>query len=368
MSEHKEFAPIADIESKKIASLSDRPNQSSRYGQGGLTAQQLKAKFDELSDEIIQKYNDLVSGLSGDEAAKYVRIIGLNGINTLYDLAAAVNNGSLADLMKFVPDGYSANVQYASVSDCLREIYEALETLKVDLDSIDQLSANHIVLRSHNSKLELGTTEPVFIYSPDYSELNIESIEGSSVFVNLRGTLNAADGISIDGEAVASERFVEEYVDENCAPISHTHSQYAESSDLDEVRSIAMGATQAVVYNSYADMVTALLAEQTPSLSVGQNIYIGTMQVPDLWVSAVTNTKSSMYTTESAILNRLKPISEGGNETLDLGFYHLKALETLKVDLTSCASADHTHSDYMTSSDVAFAIAQAVGAVINTAI
>ena len=103
------------------------------------------------------------------------------------------------------------------------------------------------------------------------------------------------------------------------------------TSAINEVNSIAKGANQAISYTSYSAMVTAINALASTALNVGQNIYIETLEVPDLWVYKVESTSSSYtYTTDEAITTALETTGY-----IQVGYYKLSALETQKVDLTN---------------------------------
>lgn len=100
---------------------------------------------------------------------------------------------------------------------------------------------------------------------------------------------------------------------------------------INEVNSIAKGANQAVGYSNYSTMITALNALDDDVYNVGQNIYIVTLEVPDLWVSSVESTSSTYtYTTDAAFISALET-----NGYVQVGYYRLSMLETQKVDLTN---------------------------------
>lgn len=95
----KKFERIteAQIRSKGVQSLADRPNASSQYGEGGLTAAQLKAAFDRLAIYLAEKINIIQSALSAEDAPEYIRIGGEDGAEvTLDDLLKSITNGNLA--------------------------------------------------------------------------------------------------------------------------------------------------------------------------------------------------------------------------------------------------------------------------------
>lgn len=103
------------------------------------------------------------------------------------------------------------------------------------------------------------------------------------------------------------------------------------TSAINEVNSIAKGANQALSYASYSAMITAFSSASSTDYNVGQNIYIETLDVPDLWVYKVESTSSSYtYTTDSAFTTALET-----NGYVQVGYYKLSALETQKVDLTN---------------------------------
>lgn len=100
----------------------------------------------------------------------------------------------------------------------------------------------------------------------------------------------------------------------------------------DDAYALAEGRENATSYTNYQAMVTALNAETAPTLKVGDNIYIETVGVPDLWVSDVLDSKASYtYTTDQAIVDALNDPSVG---YINIGWYRLDELETAKVDLS----------------------------------
>ena len=107
-------------------------------------------------------------------------------------------------------------------------------------------------------------------------------------------------------------------------------------------KSIAEGANQALSFGNYATMVTSFNALGDNAYKVGQNVYIVTTEVPDLWVSSIESTSSAYtYTTDSALINDL--VTNGYIQT---GYYKLSMLETQKVDLTNYIK----NTDYATNS------------------
>lgn len=113
------------------------------------------------------------------------------------------------------------------------------------------------------------------------------------------------------------------------------------SNDVDTVEAIAKGRNQALAYNSYSEMITALNGMTKDELKRGQNIYIGTVGVPDLWVYGVETTNTTYtYTNDETFVNGLN-----NNVTVQVGYYKLAQLETQKVDVINLGANDISIDD-----------------------
>lgn len=155
-----------------------------------------------------------------------------------------------------------------------------------------------------------------------------------------------------------------EFTDDLGSNPTHTHSQYLTThqdisgkqdiedntlntinktvpSAINEVNSIAKGANQALSYSNYQSMITAFNNLANNVHNVGQNVMIITLNVPDLWISAIESTSVPYtYTTDEAFTTELST-----NGYVQVGYYKLSALETQKVDLTNYV----TNTDYVES-------------------
>ena len=101
------------------------------------------------------------------------------------------------------------------------------------------------------------------------------------------------------------------------------------SDDVDTVEAIAKGRNQALAYNGYSEMITALNSMSADELNRGQNIYIATLGVPDLWVYDVEETNVEYtYVDDDTFVEGLNV-----NTTVQAGYYKLAQLETQKVDV-----------------------------------
>ena len=100
--------------------------------------------------------------------------------------------------------------------------------------------------------------------------------------------------------------------------------------ELDTVGAIARGRSQALAYSGYSEMITAVNEMELNDLSIGQNIYVGTAGVPDVWVYGTEATGVDYtYVDDNTFAEALK---NGG--TVQVGHYKLAQLETEEVDLS----------------------------------
>lgn len=137
MSELIKIQPITDanMRGKTIGELSDRPNQTSRFGQG-LTAQELKERFDAFPALIKDKINDIIKMISSKDATKYIRLPSVEE-SSLYDFLnlfgekQSEEDQSIAD---FIYAMYAlkneTEEQSHSISEILDQIAKDIASLK----------------------------------------------------------------------------------------------------------------------------------------------------------------------------------------------------------------------------------------------
>lgn len=105
-------------------------------------------------------------------------------------------------------------------------------------------------------------------------------------------------------------------------------STYATKTELQEGLA---GKSQSKTYNNYQAFVTAVNAMNNTALKVGDNVFIVTQDVPDMWVSAVNSSSATYtYSSDSATVTAL-----GSANGLTVGYYVFRELETEKVDLST---------------------------------
>lgn len=102
---------------------------------------------------------------------------------------------------------------------------------------------------------------------------------------------------------------------------------------LEETTAIAKQANFAKGYTDYSSLITELNSADAEKYKVGQSFLIVTLNVPDLWVKSVEETSISFeYVDDESIVSELTSSGE-----IQVGYYKLSMLETLKQDLTNYA-------------------------------
>lgn len=96
-------------------------------------------------------------------------------------------------------------------------------------------------------------------------------------------------------------------------------------STADEAKSIAEGRAKAVVFDTYANLVTELKSANNTKYKIGDNLFIKETNVPDYWISKVLTNNSGTY-----------------------GYYEISPLETQKVDLSNYLDKQTASNTYAT--------------------
>ena len=184
MSELKKFAEIyeEDFKKKGISELSDRPNQPSTFGVGGLTAAELKARFDNLPQIIRGKLNEIYTALSGVNATQYIALpyklewqekYGGN----LYDFLLAFASGDISEDLVV-----KTNEKNLSLSAIINNLFSAdsqnAEDIKRIDDSIEEL---RLAINGKQEKLIAG--EGIVIQGNVISAPGQSDVAGTIVFV-----------------------------------------------------------------------------------------------------------------------------------------------------------------------------------------
>lgn len=163
MSNKKTLAQMSESEAALagISSLADRPNDASRYGDGGLTAKALKERFDALPNLVRQKFNEIATMLTAADAAKYITIGAEDNAlgETLYDFLLLF--GSRGDgaqdknISDYIETLYDVPLEDAdgnkNYSRTLKDIVQSV------VDRIAAINAAHTALASLVSSAEISS-------------------------------------------------------------------------------------------------------------------------------------------------------------------------------------------------------------------
>jgi hypothetical protein len=124
----------SEIDKKSVASLPTRPNDRSAYGSGGLSAPELRARFDALALLAISKYNELVGAIGKEGADGLISMMpsGIEG-KSLAELLSDIRSGDLAGYLT----AYSGEGDLQNLQTIITDVYEKLANAGAKLDRID---------------------------------------------------------------------------------------------------------------------------------------------------------------------------------------------------------------------------------------
>ena len=122
----------SEFERGSISSLPIRPNRNSKYGDGGMSAQELKSAFDKNTELLREKINSLIDALYNSDTDLSVAAdikTGIEEIPTLKDVFASIEDGSLAAKIKLTDEYNLLNFATKIMSFMFPE--RAIEFIKV---------------------------------------------------------------------------------------------------------------------------------------------------------------------------------------------------------------------------------------------
>ena len=118
-----------------IQTLSDRPNRAASYGSAGLSSQELKKRFDALSEILSKRLNALCERLTSDSVtADFPLPSGISsmvensGVTDLQSLINSIITGTFSNILKV--DIYETSDSLPSLTAKLKEILEAISALE----------------------------------------------------------------------------------------------------------------------------------------------------------------------------------------------------------------------------------------------
>ena len=149
----KTFSNITkkQVAEKGVQALANRPNAASQYGVGGLSPEALKLWFDQLSQFLANKINDIHDVLSSPEACDYIRMPQEDNKMSLKDFVESVATGVLvSDMLKAYPSATASELQplqdvinslAKEVSENKEGLYDLVESVATGMLVSDMLKA-----------------------------------------------------------------------------------------------------------------------------------------------------------------------------------------------------------------------------------
>ena len=243
-----------------------------------------------------------VTGVKGDAETTYrkgnVNItkenIGLGNVDNTSDLDKPISNAQ-AEAIKAIQDNVADIISGAQTVGKATQVKYPLN-----------LSGNVSVRYD-------GSHERMIDFSRDSFHTNWNANSFDVELKNTGVTAGTYNGITVDkkGRVVSAE-------DKNYAS-----KQYVQEGLAGKSRSIA--------FADYQAFVTAVNDYGNTTLKVSDNVFVKTLGVPDMWVTAVNSEKAAYtYTNDQAIVNALNTTNG-----LTVGYYTFSLLETEKIDLTN---------------------------------
>lgn len=234
-----------------------------------------------------------------------------------------------------------------------RKIYRVSDSSGTLVQQLPETSADQVTVADAGNKLTATNVEDALqelatkVASAGKVD-DVQDVNGSSIVTNKIAKLTkAAVGLgNVDNTADANKSVKHATsADSATTATSATTANSATKATQDasgnvitstyatktELQNGLAGKSQSKTYNNYQAFVTAVNAMNNTALKVGDNVFIVTPDVPDMWVSAVNSSSASYtYSSDSAIVTAL-----GSANGLTVGYYVFRKLETQKVDLTA---------------------------------
>lgn len=163
----------------------------------------------------------------------------------------------------------------------------------------------------------------------------IDEIVGGGVVTGIKGNKESeyrTGKVNLTPANIGAEE--EGKVDEhNSSNSAHSDIRTAVSkaqSKADSAYALAEGRSKAVSFTNISAFVTAFNVDSKDKYKIGDQVYLQTLGVPDLWVFSVENTSNAYtYTSDSAFVEKIK-----ADGFVQVGYFKVSMLEGEKVDLS----------------------------------
>lgn len=243
-----------------------------------------------------------VTGVKGDAETEYRKgNVSISKANIGLD---QVDN--TADVDKPISNAQAAAIQ--SIQDNVADIISGAQTVGKATQVKYPLNLSGNVSVQYD-----GSRERMIDFSRDSFHTNWNANSFDVELKNTGVTAGTYNGITVDvkGRVVSAEN-------KNYASVQYVQEGLA-------------GKSRSIAFANYQAFVTAVNGYGNTTLKVSDNVFVKTLGVPDMWVTAVNSEKATYtYTNDQAIVNALNTTNG-----LTVGYYTFSLLETEKIDLTS---------------------------------
>ena len=283
--------------------------------------------------------NDIISRISTqiEELEKRIKSLSMQVTINTYNTVFKQCLDDIKDLLlefKAKIDDHIEDCEYLdeSITTSLQECAQALETFDQFAQDVSNLQTNVGLLQTAVTSLQTAVTSLQSACSSLQTSLegkvskNTTSLSTARVYGQNVNNVEQMYQISPN----AYGQFLVQR-DSSGMFFVNEPTQYSHPASKNYVDSLCNGVIKSQAYASYSDMVTQINSLDEEYFKVGQNVYIQTVDVPDLWIYSVDDTSSTYtYSIDSDFVSSL--ISNG---YVKVGYYKLSYLETNKVDLTN---------------------------------
>ena len=306
-------------------------------------------------DALPTKTSDLLNDSNFVQDAKYVHTDN-NFTNEEKEKLQSVENGSQKNMIETV----KVNGNSLSIKEKAVDINVPTKLSELSNDGNFVQDANYV----HTDNNYNSAQKKKLLKIEDEAQVNVIesvkvngtdlSVSNKSVDVSVPTNLSELNN---DGNFVQDSKYV--HTDNNFTNDYKSLISANQRSALTAI-AIARGANQAKSFNTYSEMIGffnqnpnwGIIGDVTLNYQVGQNIMIGTVNVPDLWIAVDASGGYSKYTytTDETFANDLNNALANG-EFLRVGWVALGVLETQKVDLTDYSTTEQMNSVIQTAVD-----------------
>lgn len=309
MSNKKTIPTISSSEASKmsVSALAVRPNDASRFGQGGLSTKALQEWFDKLPNLVKDKFNEIAQMLASTDAAKYITLGGEDNAlgETLFDFLAlfgprgdGITDKNISDLIETLYQGEGdEGASSRTLKDIVASICARLVTLKsfagksvggISIYFEDDGSIGYKATDRDGNSVSLGKLDPISKGGIGDGAVGFEKLDSE-----LGGRIVHVENFAFEAVSYNAETGVLTFKAKNGGEKSVdlplellVKSGYFDESERDVVLVLANGDEVRIPFDAYVEKVTEDLREIEQQVAACAT----EKQVDDKIAAAITTT------------------------------------------------------------------------------